>query len=196
MLSPINVKVKAGNIKSSYVTEKIHNFDIVHYAGHSDYDSANPAQSGWMLKDKKLVAEKIRKMGESQPMPALVFSNACQSGQTDKWEISDDYENRIYGMANAFLLAGVNHYIGTFWEILDEPSSQFAMSFYEHMTSHKSIGEAIKLSRKDLINKYGEETIIWASYMLYGDPSFCYINPPVQDEGRPAETGEKKQCCK
>ena len=180
--SPINVYLKTGNINTTYVMEKICNFDIVHYAGHSDYDSANPAKSGWLLYDKKLVAEEIKKMGELRPMPALVFSNACHSGQTDKWEISEDYENKIYGMANAFLLTGVHHYIGTFWEILDEPGSLFAMAFYEQLSNGKPIGEALRLARMELIKKYGEETIIWASYMLYGDPSFYYIHPMAQDE--------------
>ncbi len=186
----ITVNVKTGNINSNYVKEKIHNFDIVHYAGHSDYDSANPSRSSWLLKDRKLTAEEIKEMGRSKPMPALILSNACHSGQTDKWKISDDSGNKIYGMANAFLLSGVHHYIGTFWEVLDEPSSHFATVFYEFLSNGKTVGNSLRLARKELINKYGEETLIWASYMLYGDPSFYYIHltdqkeiiPPVRQE--------------
>jgi len=191
--SSIIINTKTGNIKSAYVMEKIRNFDIVHYAGHSSNDSANPLQNGWLLEDKCLDAEEIRELKGSHPMPALVFSNTCHSELTDKWTLSEDYENRIYGMAHSFLLAGVRHYIGTFWKILDDPGSHFAIMFYEHLSRGRPVGEAFRLARKDMIKKYGEETIIWASYMLYGDPSFCYVRPRSQQRKIPSETrGEER----
>jgi tetratricopeptide (TPR) repeat protein len=79
-------------------------------------------------------------------------------------------------MANAFLLSGVRHYIGTFWEILDEPGSQFAIEFYKQLFSGGSIGNAVLKARNALVDRYGEETIIWASYVMYGDPTFNYID--------------------
>lgn len=175
MEKTINVNIKTSSIYSSYVLEKIRNFDMLHYAGHSDYDRENPDLSGWILQDKKLTASEIMKMSESNLMPSLVFSNSCHSGQTTEWKIPDNCENQIYGMANAFLLTGVQHYIGTFWEILDEPGSHFASAFYENLSQNKPIGEAVRKARLELIERYGEETIVWASYMLYGDPSFYYV---------------------
>jgi len=38
------------------------------------------------------------------------------------------------------------------------------------------VGEAVRLARTSLIREYGEETIIWASYLLYGDPTFTYVD--------------------
>lgn len=177
----INVNIKSSNVQSSYVLEKIRNFDMLHYAGHSDYDPENPDSSGWLLKDRKLPASEIIKMRESKLMPSLVFSNSCHSGQTSEWQIPDNCEKQIYGMANAFLLTGVQHYLGTFWEILDEPGSYFAAAFYENLAQDKPIGEAVREARQELINKYGEETIVWASYMLYGDPSFVYVAEDTED---------------
>ena len=29
------------------------------------------------------------------PMPSLVFSNACQTGQTEEWRLKEDYEERM-----------------------------------------------------------------------------------------------------
>ena len=112
-------------------------------------------------------------MGGLQPMPLLVFSHACQTGHGD-WHIVGDFEQRIVGIANAYLLAGVRHYIGTFWEILDQPSLRFAKSFYTFLTEGETIGEAVRRARLDLIGAYGEETVVWASYMLYGDPTFKF----------------------
>jgi tetratricopeptide (TPR) repeat protein len=69
----------------------------------------------------------------------------------------------------------VRHYIGTFWEILDQPSSRFSLEFYKNLLSGLGVGEATRLARQALIREYGEETIVWASYILYGDPTFSYL---------------------
>ena len=180
----LDVSLKTPAIKTDYVRAKIRNFDMVHYAGHADHNSASPEESGWILKDGKFKAEQIVSMTGVMPMPSLVFSNACQTGQTGEWKLSEDYEDRIFGLANAFLLSGVQHYIGTFWEIPDEAGSLFAVSFYNNLVDGLPIGEALRLARHSLIEKYGEDTIVWASYMLYGDPTTRYIAPDmdVKDE--------------
>ena len=114
-------------------------------------------------------------MAGSGTMPALVFSNACQSARTEKWTLRERFQNEIFGLANAFLLAGVKHYLGTFWEIQDEPSSRFALKFYEGLMTGKSIGDAVRGARLALIKEFGEENIVWASYLLYGDPTSNYL---------------------
>jgi hypothetical protein len=121
-------------------------------------------------------------MGGLQPMPSLVFSNACQSGHSGEWRIGEEDEQQIFGLANAYLLSGVRHYIGTFWEILDEPSSQFAKLFYGSVSQGESVGEAVRKAREKLIEAHGEETIVWAGYMLYGDPTFVF-DPAEKKEG-------------
>ena len=185
----INVSFKSTDIRTDYVKARIRNFDIVHYAGHAEHDAQSPEKSGWMLSDGKLSAEDIINLKGAMPMPSLVFSNACQSGQTDEWKIEEDCENRIYGLANAFLLAGVQHYIGTFWEIPDQAGSYFATHFYKCILRGDSIGEAVRVARMELINRYGEDTIVWASYMLYGDPATAYVHPLM---GERKEEPEKK----
>ncbi len=176
----LDVSLKTTDIKTDYVKAKIRNFDIVHYAGHADHNALKPEDSGWLLKNGKLSAENIIAMSGIMPMPALVFSNACQTGQTDEWRLDEHYETKIFGLANAFLISGVQHYIGTFWEIPDEAGYHFAIHFYRHLLQGSSIGEAMRLARQALIDKYGEDMIVWASYMLYGDPTTKYVMPEVE----------------
>jgi len=171
----VNVNLKSSKVERNYVLSRIRDYDLVHYAGHADYDEKNPAESGWMLSDGKLKAEEVTNLTGKKPMPVLVFANGCQSGQTEAWKLSDNYGDNIFGLANAFLISGVQHYIGTFWEILDEPGREFAIAFYRDVLEGASVGESVRAARKHLIDKYGEETIVWASYMLYGDPSFSYL---------------------
>jgi class 3 adenylate cyclase/CHAT domain-containing protein len=171
----IDVTLKTSDITQEYVKTKMRNFDIVHYAGHAEYNASSPDQSGWLLKDGKLSAKAVTELSGIMPMPALVFSNACQSGHTEEWKIGEDYGAKIFGLANAFLLSGVQHYIGTFWEIPDETGYYFAVHFYKNLIQGNTIGESLRLARHALIQKYGEDTIVWASYVLYGDPMTKYI---------------------
>ncbi|MDL1963141.1 MAG: CHAT domain-containing protein [Deltaproteobacteria bacterium] len=178
----INVSLRSGDINPNSIKEKIRNFDFVHFAGHADYDPQKPGQSGWRLTHGLLKAQDIIKMAGAGQMPSFIFSNACQSARTEEWRLNADFENEIFGLANAFLLAGIKHYIGTFWEILDEPSSRFGLDFYHCLISGMTTGEAVRRSRQALIKRYGEEMIVWASYVMYGDPASSYTDRIETDD--------------
>ncbi len=130
-------------------------------------------------------------------MPVLVFSNACFSGRTQEWQIKEVFEKEVYGLANAFLHSGVSHYIGTFWEILDSPSSLFAIEFYRTLTRNASVGKALREARLKLIERMGKNNIIWASYMLYGDPTFVLFEKDsiaaIQKSARISDFQEKPE---
>jgi len=189
----ISANQRSGQISAAYIKEKIRNFDMVHYAGHADYDTEDPSNSGWLLEGGKFTSADIVKLIGGKPMPSLVFSNACQSGQTEEWKLGEGYNQKIFGLANAFLLAGVQHYVGTFWEILDEPGARFAEEFYRAMMEGASIGEAMRQARAFLIKEYGEDTIVWASYLLYGDPGFNYFDFADEAEDEAAEPAGRHQ---
>lgn len=187
----VDVSLRTTDIRADYVRSKIRNFDIVHFAGHAEHSLDHPEESGWLLKDDRLKAGQIMSMTGQMPMPSLIFSNACQSGQTDEWKLSENYEHRIFGLANAFLLTGVQHYIGTFWEIPDDAGCHFAVNFYRNLIDGVSVGEAVRQARHSLIDKYGEDTIVWAGYMLYGDPATRYID--LSKEASRGETAKEER---
>jgi CHAT domain-containing protein len=174
-LDIIEVDLRSSIVDAISVKGALRHYDILHYAGHADYDMNTPSDSGFLMDAGKLTASDIMNMTGPAPLPALVFSNACKSGHTDMRRVGEDYETEIYGLANAFLLAGVQHYIGTFWDVQDEPSHYFAADFYKELIKGSMAGEAVKKARLGSIERYGEDTIIWASYMLYGDPTARYV---------------------
>ncbi len=191
---------KNGRVTVRQVVDELDQADMVHFCGHADYDPESPANSGWILSDGKLTAGYIgeKMAGSAQPLPSLVFSNACQTGKTEAWTGQEEAE--IYGLANAFLIAGVQHFIGTFWEIMDTPSAEFAVAFYHALTSGGTIGRALLSARKEMMRRFGPENLIWASYLLYGDPTRPFFGKPKTlsdatpagkeakaDEGREAE---------
>ncbi|MGA1843043.1 MAG: CHAT domain-containing protein [bacterium] len=178
----VKVTLVTSEVSRDFLKKRLFNYDLIHYAGHADYDLDSPSKSGWLLEDGKFTTLDIRKMGGSNPLPWMVFSNACQSGQTEEWRVDEEGEAKIYGLANAFLLSGVQHYIGTFWKVLDEPSTNFAMEFYNHLIEGASIGESMRSARLALRERYGEGNILWASYLLYGDPGVRYFKKEEEAE--------------
>lgn len=186
----VSVSLRSENITSDFIREKIRNFDLVHFAGHSDYHADAPGEGGWRLSDGTLKASALLKMAGTGSMPSLIFSNACQSARTEEWALKPHFQDEIFGLANAFILAGVKHYVGTFWEILDEPSRRFAIEFYRQVMDGCSVGDALRQARLKLIDVYGEETIVWGSYLLYGDPTYNYMDQLNDQEAPEAAAPE------
>ncbi len=168
----VHVDFKSTNIDKNYVKKNICDYDIVHFAGHCEFDKRDPGESGWVLSDGVFKVEEILRMGNSCSLPALIFSNACHSAQVNPGFIDLEYQRANYGMASAFLSAGVRHYIGSIRKIEDNASLVFARQFYAKLISGISVGESLRLSRLKLVNEYGLAGLHWVNYLLYGDPGF------------------------
>ncbi|MGD9006844.1 MAG: CHAT domain-containing protein [Desulfobacteraceae bacterium] len=179
--SSMQVAFRSQGVSADMLKAKLRNYDLIHFAGHATYDDHHPENSGWRLSKGSLSAADIAKMAGTGSMPALVFSNACQSARTDARDISSNMHHRIFGLANAFILSGVKHYVGTFWEISDETSQRFSSAFYHFFLKGMPIGKAVQAARLALIETLGEQNIIWASYLLYGDPTAVYVQDVKPD---------------
>ena len=55
----ISVALRSNNIFAGSIRGKMRNFDIVHFAGHADYQPENAEESGWRLSDGILKAKDI-----------------------------------------------------------------------------------------------------------------------------------------
>ncbi|MDD5409354.1 MAG: tetratricopeptide repeat protein [Candidatus Omnitrophica bacterium] len=180
----VYIDFKSTNINNAYVKKNICDYDIVHFAGHCEFDKKEPQRSGWVLSDGLFKIEDILKMGQSCSLPALVFSNACHSAEENTGLLDSGYQRASYGMASAFLFAGVRHYIGTIRKIEDGPSLVFAREFYMQLLSGVSVGESMRLSKLKLVNEFGLLNLHWVNYLLYGDPGFVFFKLQRHKEGR------------
>jgi len=174
----VQVDFKSTDIDRHYVKKNICDYDIVHFAGHCEFDRKEVKESGWVLNDGVFKVTDILKMGQSSSLPALVFSNACHSAQTEPILIDAEYQQANYGMASAFLFAGVRHYVGSIRKIEDKASLVFAQEFYSKLVLGTSAGESARLSRLKLVKEYGLASLHWVNYLLYGDPEFVFFKPP------------------
>jgi hypothetical protein len=181
-LSGTNIQLITSRVTVPQVRDRLRECDVLHYAGHARYDGDHPGQSGWLLHDGDLTPGDLLPMADGGPLPSLIFANACSSGQGIGANAALATGGDTLPLANAFLLAGVHHYLGTSWEIPDEASATFASAFYDHLLGGAPIGVAVRSARIACLAAYGEGSVIWASYLLYGDPTAVYFPTPAPVE--------------
>jgi CHAT domain-containing protein len=174
------------------IKNNIKSYDFVHYAGHGKYDCLQPGKSGWRLIDGTFTADDIDSIAGGMPMPALVFSNACQSARTEQWHNQHHMDYDSFGLVNSFIRSGVKHFIGPFWEIPDEPASEFSILVYRFLTNGNTIGQAIKLARKSM-KQTNPSDASFASYVLYGDPSIQYFKNTDQPDSCTEKSTKNKK---
>ncbi|RJO63706.1 MAG: CHAT domain-containing protein [Candidatus Omnitrophota bacterium] len=189
----IKIDFKSQDIDTLYVKKNLYDYDIVHYAGHCEYDARDPKNSGWVLKDGRISPLDIGKMVHSGSMPFLIFSNACQSALHDRSSPVVACREKNYSLASAFLLGGVRHYLGSIRKVEDEAGFVFAKEFYTYLFKGEKVGECIRMSRLRLINEYGVNNACWANYLLYGDPSFRMFG--IKTKRSFDEAAKKKPFC-
>lgn len=143
-------------------------YDIVHYAGHVDYDDKDPEKSSFRLHDGGLSGREVRDILKGNP---LLFVNACTSAKSARG---------LEGMASSFVYGGgekdgVIGYIGSTWPLHDDGASFFAKTFYTNIGEGKSIGTSLVEARKGVLGQFGNDESAWASFVLYGDPSIKLV---------------------
>jgi len=146
-------------------------FDVVHYAGHGNYDPDNPAGSGWIFgKDCVLSAREIFR---ARRVPRLVFANACFSAVTTRGQaLSPDEQSKgLASIAQAFFERGVSNYIGSGWPVNDEQATKLARTFYTDLLTGTPICDALRAGR-EAISGYGNT---WGAYQHYGNPNDIVI---------------------
>ena len=119
-----------------------------------------------------LEASDIKKYLDEPPI--LAFINGCESSQEKSWNDEIAYENQVFGLADAFLRCGA-YYIGSLWPVHDDSAVQIAQDFYRCLLSGVSLGESLRIAKKNLFDKNGEKEFAWASYILYGDPTLTLL---------------------
>jgi hypothetical protein len=145
-------------------------YDIIHFAGHADFDPDNPNESSLGFADGKLKAYHIKEMIEkSETVPRLIFVNACTSARESAETELDYHGYKIKGLASLFLQSGVSAYVGTTWTIFDESAQLLATEFYGRVLRGEPVGMALTGARRVTFEKYPDD-LSWASFVLYGDP--------------------------
>lgn len=144
-------------------------FDVIHYAGHGDYDPAAPQNAGWVFGRNRIIT--ATDIFRARRVPHLIFANACFSGALHAGEAfaSADLSRATATIAQAFFERGVRNYIGAGWPVADDAAAQLAADFYAGLIRRESIGLALLNARRRLFDAGGDST--WGAYQHYGNPT-------------------------
>lgn len=151
-------------------------FDVVHYAGHGDYDPKDPDKTGWIFGENSVLT--ARDIFRARKVPRLVFSNACFSGVLHAGPAfaADELSKGLATIAQAFFERGVPNYIGSGWPVDDSQALTMAESFYTMILNGKTIGEALTEARIKVFDEQIEST--WGAYQHYGNPQDLVLRSP------------------
>jgi len=138
-------------------------YDIVHFAGHGQFDGENPLSSALLLAEHDfLTVYDIMDRDFSQT--SLVVLSACQTGLH-----RESREEEFHGLAQAFLHAGARSVIASLWAAHERPTALFMEKFYNNLLERKMpVGKALRQAQQyimlDFLHPY-----YWASFILFGD---------------------------
>jgi hypothetical protein len=157
-------------------------FDLVHYAGHGDFDEQEPDRVGWLFAGGLLTPRELERI---QRVPAVVVANACLTARTSQAiaearqggaEDRRSEAGLLPSLADEFFRLGVRNYVGTAWEVNDMGATLFAETFYATLLPDRkngagaSFGDAVLEARKALWARSDLYGPLWAAYQHYGDP--------------------------
>jgi hypothetical protein len=145
-------------------------FDVVHYAGHGEFDE-DRGRMGWRFDDDCVLS--ANEIFRVRQVPRLVFANACFSAAT-----SGHRQRQRVGLAQAFFARGIKDFIGTGWEVQDDSAEQLAAHFYRQVlgivpgtdkpydrSPPATLGFALASARRAIM---GQGRTTWGAYQHYG----------------------------
>ncbi len=140
---------------------RTNSFDLVHYAGHGNFDPADPSRNGLKFDQNAFLTAADLSTLPPDSVPMLVFLNACQVGNVT---------NTAKGgasLAQSILRAGVRGFLSNRWNVSDHSAELFAISLYRDLIEERPLGEAITRARSKL---FASKRADWANYVFYGSP--------------------------
>ena len=177
----VQIQMLSGkHINKIQLLQALKECDIIHYAGHTYYDS-EPSECGWLLSGNKVL--RVREIKKAGSMPILVFSNSCLGSsvkgmQRYRKQKSSGTLEYLSDFSSIFTNNGASNYIGTYWELQDNRTAcEFALQFYLSIFEEQPLGKALFEARKFARNSYPANNLTWANYTLHGDPTVRIIQP-------------------
>lgn len=169
------VTLLSGRVTLRQFRDALGSHDVLHYAGHAESKSG---AAHLRLADGEFSASMLDQLRGRVDFPGLVFLNGCGSaGDTVRLSEGVDPLSSMSDVAASFLMCGVRHVVGTLWDVRDVVARRFATAFYTSLAAQETIGAAMAAGRDAVIDEHGEQSLLWASHLLYGDPTWRVVPP-------------------
>jgi CHAT domain-containing protein len=148
--------------------QEIGGVGAVHFAGHGDFNPANPDASVMLLSNGMPMPSAIfrdaKYGGDQQP---LIFLNACMIG------IGGQLLGDMGGFPGSCLKGGFGGVLGALWEVNDKVAREVALEFWHRVLPRDgSQPEPVAAVLRDLRAQYDHDSPVptYLSYVYYGHP--------------------------
>ncbi len=160
--------------------ESTRGVQLIHFAGHGDFDPDAENDTVIKLADQALVPEDVYRANLGRASRPLVFLNACEVGE-EGWALT-----RIGGWAEAFTDVGFSGFIGPYWAVNDTIARKAALLFYGALRDGSSVGRALQLIRRGFYDEPDERYRghpSWLAYTLHCQPNVHVTMPAAANDG-------------
>lgn len=144
------------------------NYQIIHFACHALIDENQPFRSALALSLDDGKEEdgflQVRELYNLRLNANLVVLSACQTAR-GKMERGEG----ILGLTRMFFYSGANSVLSTLWPIDDKSTAYFMTRYYRHLADGRTIAEALRLTKLDMIRSNFSQPYFWAGFVLNGD---------------------------
>jgi CHAT domain-containing protein len=142
--------------------------DVIHLALHGYADLDYPDRSALIFAPESSGPDdgllQVREIRALHLKAKLVTLSACNTG------VGPVGEAGVTNLVNAFIEAGADSVVSTFWELEDQSTRLLMTSFYSKLASHQRKVDALRSAQIDLLNQ-GLLPYFWAGVQIVGDPS-------------------------
>jgi CHAT domain-containing protein/Flp pilus assembly protein TadD len=147
--------------KTAVKTALSQGFGIFHFAGHSEHNLDQPAQSALILANKeRLTLKDILELDLSHYN--LVGLSGCETNFTSKVGLIEEF----VGLASGFVAAGANNVVGSLWNVSDRATAYFMRKFHEILiASDTDVPSALKQAQYLLRNVTNKELEEWETML-------------------------------
>ncbi|MFP5205379.1 MAG: CHAT domain-containing protein [Acidobacteriota bacterium] len=151
----------------------LNQYNVIHLALHGYADSEFPDRSALVFApENPPVDDGLLQVREIRQLPlnaSLVTLSACNTG------IGPVGEEGIANIVNAFIEAGAQSVVSTFWEVEDRATAQLMMDFYQHLGHNEGKADSLRHAQLDMLHS-GAPPYYWAGFELVGEPSGSLFN--------------------
>ena len=146
----------------------LNQYNVIHLALHGYADSEFPDRSALVFApESPPVDDGLLQVREIRRLPlnaSLVTLSACNTG------VGPVGEEGVANIVNAFIEAGAQSVVSTFWEVEDRATAQLMIDFYQHLGHNERKAESLRRAQLDMLHS-GAPPYYWAGFDLVGEPS-------------------------
>ncbi len=144
-----------GDADKNKILDLIDDKQIIHFAGHANFNNENPLLSGLKLSDEYLYIEDIEKLDLNTE---LIVLSACETGK-----VSIGNSDEVEGFVKYLHINGTKYIIASLWPISDSATKELFRIFYQQNVDYP---ERLRISELKLKEKFN--IFEWGGFQIYG----------------------------